>query len=524
MSVIAQRNILTTSLVWAFAMACVLIYFLSHPMTHWSQSANYPAPIAMAPAASAAMATDTSSQQMDAPLAPMQLTTEQMRNIGMTTGTAEYKDLSDDLRATGSVAINDSLLSYVQVRFSGSIRKVFANATYQYVRKGEPLFTIYSPELVATQQEYLLANENQRSLSSSSIRDVAAGARSLSTAAEHRLAQWEIPESEIAELKRSGKVITDLTIQSPASGYITERNALPNMYAEPGTRLYTIADLSRVWVNAQVFQCDVGRLKPGDQAAITVDAYPQKIFNGRVDEVLPQVDATTRTVQVRLSINNIGLLLKPGMFVNVDLKSAMGRRLVVPASSVLQTGLKQIIFLNKGEGRIEPKEVILGPQIGDNFVILKGLEPHQSIVTSANFLIDSESQMQAASGASAPSMPTSDASAGGSASRQSVRIEFTTNPNPPQKGSNSLRVKLTDGKGATVSGADVAVAFYMAAMPEMGMAAMNTTTKLNEKNGGVYENTSELPCGGTWQVTVTVKQHGQLVATKKLSVNAKGGM
>jgi Cu(I)/Ag(I) efflux system membrane fusion protein/cobalt-zinc-cadmium efflux system membrane fusion protein len=446
-----------------------------------------------------------------------------MRNIGMTTGTAEYKDLSDDLRATGSVAINDSLLSYVQVRFSGSIRKVYANATYQYVRKGEPLFTIYSPELVATQQEYLLANDNQRALSSSSIRDVAAGARSLSTAAERRLAQWEIPESEIAELKRSGKVLSDLTIQSPASGYITERNALPNMYAEPGTRLYTIADLSRVWVNAQVFQCDVGRLKHGDQAAITVDAYPQKTFNGRVEEVLPQVDATTRTVPVRLSIDNTGLLLKPGMFVNVDLKSAMGRRLVVPASSVLQTGLKQIVFLNKGDGRIEPKEVVLGPQIGDNFVILKGLEAHQSIVTSANFLVDSESQMQAASGASMSSMSASGASEGNTP-RQSDRIEFTTNPNPPQKGSNIFRVKLTDGSGAMVSGADVAVAFYMAAMPEMGMAAMNTNTKLTEKSNGLYENASELPCGGTWQVTVTVKQHGQLTATKRLSVNAKGGM
>jgi Cu(I)/Ag(I) efflux system membrane fusion protein/cobalt-zinc-cadmium efflux system membrane fusion protein len=521
MSAIAQRNILTTSLVWAFAMTCVLIYFLSHPVVHWSQGADSPAPIAMAPAASAAMAMDTPPQQMDVPLAPMQLTAEQMRNIGMTTGTAEYKDLNDDLRATGSVAINDSLVSYVQVRFSGSIRKVFANATYQYVRKGQPLFTVYSPELVATQREYLLANENQRALSSSSVRGVAAGARSLSTAAERRLAQWEIPESEIAELKRGGKVLTDLTIQSPVSGYITERNALPNMYAEPGTRLYTIADLSRVWVNAQVFQCDVGRLKPGDQAAITVDAYPQKTFNGRVEEVLPQVDATTRTVQVRLSIDNTGLLLKPGMFVNVDLKSAMGRRLVVPASSVLQTGLKQIVFLNKGDGRIEPKEVVLGPQIGDNFVILKGLEAHQSIVTSANFLIDSESQMQAASGAS---MASNSGASAGSASQSSVRIEFTTNPNPPQKGTNTLRVKLTDGKGAMVSGADVAVAFYMAAMPEMGMAAMNTNTKLIEKSGGVYENTGELPCGGTWQVTVTVKQSGKLVATKKFSVNAKGGM
>ena len=523
MSVIAQRNILTASLVWASAMTCMLFFLLSHPAVHWSQVADSPAPIAMAPAATAAMAMDTPSQQMDAPLAPMQLTAEQMQNIGMTTGTAEYKDLSDDLRATGSVAINDSLLSYVQVRFSGSIRKVFANATYQYVRKGEPLFTVYSPELVATQQEYLLANENQRALSSSSIRDVAAGARSLSTAAERRLTQWEIPESEIAELKRSGKVLTDLTIQSPVSGYITERNALPNMYAEPGTRLYTIADLSRVWVNAQVFQCDVGRLKPGDQAAITVDAYPQKTFNGRVEEVLPQVDAATRTVQVRLSIDNTGLLLKPGMFVNVDLKSMLGRSLVVPASSVLQTGLKQIVFLNKGEGRIEPREVVLGPQIGSYFVILKGLDAHQSIVTSANFLIDSESQMQAASGSATPSAQNMDMAVA-SGAQQSIRIAFSSNPDPLQKGNNTLYVKLTGNNEAAVSGAEVAVAFHMAAMPEMGMAAMNESAALTEKSAGAYQGLEKLPCGGTWQVAVSVKQHGQFMAAKKFSINAKGGM
>jgi Cu(I)/Ag(I) efflux system membrane fusion protein/cobalt-zinc-cadmium efflux system membrane fusion protein len=518
----AQKHLLVAALAWAALVTAALIVFLlhsemRHPLTLFSVSPTVASgPLAGEPA-------PMSSQSMDAPLAPIQLTAEQIRNIGMTTGTAEYKDLSDGLRATGSVAINDRLLSYVQVRFSGSIRKVFANATYQYVRKGEPLFTIYSPELVATQQEYLLANENQRALSSSSIRDVAAGARSLSSAAERRLAQWEIPESEIAELKRTGKVQTDLTIQSPSSGYITERNALPNMYAEPGTRLYTIADLSRVWVNAQVFQSDVGRLKPGDQAAITVDAYPQKTFNGHVEEILPQVDAATRTVQVRLSIANSGLLLKPGMFVNVDLKSRLGKRLVVPSSSVLQTGLKQIVFLNHGEGRIEPKEVVLGPRIGSDFVILKGLDAHQSIVTSANFLIDSESQMQAASGASMPSAQNMDMAAA-SASKQSIRIAFSSNPDPLQRGNNKLYVKLTGSNEVAVSGAEVVVAFHMAAMPEMDMAAMNESAALTEKSAGAYEGQEKLPSGGTWQVVISVKQHGQLIAAKKFSINAKGGM
>jgi Cu(I)/Ag(I) efflux system membrane fusion protein/cobalt-zinc-cadmium efflux system membrane fusion protein len=523
MSPAERKRVLVTSLIWASVLAATVAFFLWRQRPHPALVPGSPPPIATAPAASAADTAIVPSQQMEAPLSPVQLSDEQMRSIGMTTGTAEYKQLNGDLRATGNVAINDTLVSYVQVRFSGYIRKVFADATYRYVRKGDPLFTIYSPDLVATQQEYLLAHENQQALSDSSIREVAAGARSLSTAAEHRLEQWQIPESEIAELKRSGKVLNELTIQSPASGYITERNAFPNMYADPAMRLYAIADLSRVWVNAQVFQNDVGRLKAGDMAAIAVDAYPQKTFSGRVEEILPQVDLATRTVPVRLSIGNPGLLLKPGMFVNVDLKSSLGRRLVVPASSVLQTGLKQIVFLDKGNGRIEPKEVVLGPQVGGDIVIVKGLDAHQAIVTSANFLIDSESQLQAAS---TPNIPApQDAHAGeGSASQPLVQIEFTTNPDPPRKGSNAIRVKLAAGKGTGIQGADVGVTFFMAAMPAMGMAAINVTARLTEKGSGLYEGAIDLASGGTWQVTVTAKQHGQLIASRKLSVTAKGGM
>jgi hypothetical protein len=232
---------------------------------------------------------------------------------------------------------------------------------------------------------------------------------------------------------------------------------------------------------------------------------------------------TTRTVQVRLTIENPGLLLKPGMFVNVDLKSLLGRRLVVPASAVFQTGLKQIVFVNKGEGRIEPKDVVVGPRIGDDFVILKGLEPHQAIVTSANFLIDSESQLQAASGSYTPPPPGAGANQG-STPKPAMRIDLATTPDPPHKGPNVFRVKLTGSDGAAVSGAEVTVTFFMPAMPAMGMAAMNTTSKLTDKSNGLYEGTGDLGSGGTWQVTITVKQNGQLVATKQLHVNAEGGM
>jgi RND family efflux transporter MFP subunit len=523
-----NKYILRTSLFWLFIFAVIIgvTFYRSHQRQQPASHSDGVQPLASGPAAqpsSPQMASgmDMPSQKMEAPLVPVQLSSEQMQSIGVKTGIVEYKQLSDDIRATGTVDINERLVSYVQVRFPGYIRKVFANASYQYVKKGEPLFTIYSPDLVATQQEYLLARENQQAMSASTVDGVAAGATSLSTAAEQRLQQWDIPESEIAKLKETGKATSDLTINSPVSGYITERNALPNMYAEPATRLYTVADLSAVWVNAQVFQNDVGRVKPGDNSAITVDAYPNRTFSGRIEDILPQVDMMTRTVKVRLAVTNPGVKLKPGMFVNVNLQSALGRQLVVPASAVFQTGTRQLVFVDHGNGSVEPKDVVLGPRVGDDFVVLKGLKVRQQIVTSANFLLDSESQLQAAAGGYTP--PASGAGNAAPQQASSVNVDFTTDPNPARKGPNTFHVKLTSAKGAPVAGADVTVTFFMPAMPAMGMAAMNVTTRLTQKSAGLYEGQGNLG-GGTWQVTITVRQNGQTIATKQLRVNAEGGM
>jgi RND family efflux transporter MFP subunit len=528
-----NKYVLRTSLVWVVVLTAVAAIWeyeqrwarqtrtMDMPMSDGVQPvAAGPSPTAKEPAPS------MPEQKIGAPLVPVQLTPGRMQSIGVKTGAVEYKQLSDDIRATGTVDIDERLLSYVQVRFPGYIRKVFANATYQYVRRGEPLFTIYSPDLVATQQEYLLARQNQKALSASTVDGVASGAESLSAAAEQRLEQWEVPLSEIAKLKETGKPITDLAINSPVAGYITERNALPNMYAEPSTKLYTVADLSRVWVYAQIFQNDVGRVKPGDAAQITVDSYPGRIFSGQIEEILPQVDMATRTARVRLAIANPALKLKPGMFVNVDLKTKMGRQLVVPASAVFQSGTRQLVFLDQGNGSLEPKEITTGPRVGDDFIVLKGLRPRQSIVTSANFLIDSESQLQSAAGSFVPPPPGAGANAppANAPAVAQANIDFTTDPNPPRKGSNSFHVKLTGAGGAAISGADVTLTLYMGAMPAMGMGAMNTTARLADKGNGLYAGSGSLGSGGTWQVTITVQKNGQMIATKQLRVNATGGM
>jgi Cu(I)/Ag(I) efflux system membrane fusion protein/cobalt-zinc-cadmium efflux system membrane fusion protein len=465
-----------------------------------------------------------SAPSSDTPLAPVQLSTQRMQSIGVKIGKVESKVINDEIRSYGNVQPNERRFAYVQTRFAGWIRQVYADATGEFVHKGQPLFTIYSPDLIATEREYLLAKKTAGSLRQSEVSGVADGATSLIAAAKARLQQFDMPESEIAKLDETGEAISDLTFYSPASGYVTERNALPNMYVQPDTKLYAIADLADVWVLAQIFQNDAGKIKPGDPAEISLDAYPGQVFRGKVDYVLPQLDMSTRTLPVRLVFPNANMRFRPGMYVNVSLKLPLGRRTVVPDSAVFHSGIKNLVFTYSGDGNIEPHEVELGLHVGDQYVITKGVKAGDQIVTSANFLIDSEAQLQAAAGAFVPPPPGAGPAAAMNAPAQQANAELTTTPSPPQKGNNSVRVKLTDQSSKPLSGAQVTVTFFMAAMPAMGMAAMKTVVQASDKGGGVYEGTGSLGSGGTWQVTITAVQNGQTIASKQFSVDATGGM
>src|SRR5438128_7820661 len=455
-------------------------------------------------------------------LVPVQLSPERLQSIGVRMGRVERKIVGDEIRATGNVAVDETKLAFVQVRYSGYIQKVFADATYQYLRKGQPLFTIYSPDLAATEREYLVAKQNQQRVAGSTVPGVPESAASLLDAAIERLKQWGVAPREIARLESSGQVQQELQVDSPVSGYITERNALPNLTVQPETRLYSVADLSTVWILAEVFQNDLGRIKVGDRATLTVDTYPGRNFEGRVNFIYPQVDMGTRTARVRLIFPNPGLKLTPGMFVNAVLQVRTGTQLVIPANGVLPSGTRQIVFVNRGDGYLEPREVELGARAGDDFIVTKGLKEGEQIVTSANFLIDSESQLQAALGSFVP--PPPGVGAAGAMNAPQTNIELSSDPSPPHKGTNTLRVKLMDANGGAIAGAEVSVTFSMPAMPAMGMAAMRTQVPLAEKSSGLYEGAGQMESGGTWQVTILAKKNGQTIASKQLSVNATGGM
>ena len=310
---------------------------------------------------------------------------------------------------------------------------------------------------MSTEQEYLLARQNQKAFAHGCAWNGRAGKRL--AAGGGRGAPAAVRRSGAGD-RRAGAERQSAARRSrssrPHPDYIIERNALPNAYVQPDTKLYTIADLSTVWVYANVFQDDVGRLKPGDPAQVTVDAYPGRKFNGRIDQILPQVDPATRTVRVRLVFRNPGVVLKPGMYVNVDIDVPLGKQLVIPASAVLQSGTRAIAFIDHGDGNLEPREIEIGPQIDDSIVVLKGLEarrPHRQLGQLPGGL---RSAASGGAGIVRCLHSRSDCRRRDAACRAAAdpdRIDHR--PSTPQKGSNTVRIKLTGADGKPVDGAQV---------------------------------------------------------------------
>ena len=453
-------------------------------------------------------------------LAPVQISPERRQLIGLTFATVEEKTLTDRIETTGLVEADQQLEGYVQTRFAGWIRQVFVDQTYQYVKRGQPLFTIYSPDLVSAENEYLLALNATQQMADSPIEGVASGAKSLVDAALTRLRLFGVSPREIARLELERTVRDTVAIDSPMTGYVVDRAALPNMYAQPETRLYSITNLSTVWAYAAVFQNQLGEVKVGDPVSVTVDAYPGQTFDGRVDFIWQAMDPTTRTARVRCAFANPNGLLKLGMYVSIALKPRFARALAIPDSGVFRTGTHDVVFIDRGQGYLLPAEVELGPHVGHEFVVRKGLRAGEHVVSSANFLIDSESQLQAALGTFVPPPPGASAAA----SAPSGTIEITTKPSPPHKGSNDVLITVHDSSGKPVTDANVSVVFFMAGMPAMGMSAMRVEADAKSAENGTYAATVTLESGGTWNVTVTAMRAGKQIAGRQLSMSATGGM
>jgi membrane fusion protein, copper/silver efflux system len=324
----------------------------------------------------------------------VQVTPRQQQLIGVTYGTAGYENATDSLHAAARVAIDETRIAKVQAKLSGWIDQVFVDFTGKYVKQGDPLLTIYSPEALATQQEYLLAIKAQHAAHDNPLHEMRESTDGLVEAARRRLELWDISDAQIDEIGRTGQTLKNLTLYSPISGFVMERGAFPKQRVTPDAPLYTIADLSTVWVMADVYEYEASKVRMSQPAVLTLDSLPGRSFHGRVSYIQPGVDPATRTLKVRLEFANPGYALKPDMYGSLEFQIGGGRRLVAPQSAVLNSGDRQIVFLDHGNGAYEQREVKIGEQFGDRIEILSGLKPGERIVTSGNFLLDSESRLK----------------------------------------------------------------------------------------------------------------------------------
>lgn len=330
----------------------------------------------------------------------VKISVEKVQKLGVRTETAAAREIVRTVRAVSTVQADERRLHTVAPRFEGWIERLHVNTTGQAVRKGDALMDVYSPELITAQQEYMIARQGVQAVVDGSP-EIRAGMQRLVDSALQRLRNWDISETELQQLQKEGKARQTVTLRSAVSGVVLEKPSIQGKRFMSGEVLYQIADLSSVWVLADVFEQELGMLRIGQPAVIRVDAYPDKVFNGKVTFIYPTVTPETRTAKVRVELANPQALLKPAMYAKVEFASgdARGKVLAVPDSAVLDSGTRQVVLVELGAGRFEPRVVKLGTRGGGYVEVLEGVKAGEAVVVSANFLIDAESNLKAALGA-----------------------------------------------------------------------------------------------------------------------------
>jgi len=438
---------------------------------------------------------------------------EKQQLVGIRTALAEVRPLVKKIRTVGIVTYDETRVAQVFSKVDGWVEKLFVDYIGKLVQKGQPLFTYYSPDLVTTQEEYLLALDAKQRLGSSSIREISAGADSLLESAHRRLALWDISEDQIGELQKSRRPKRSLTLFSPISGFVIKKDVLQGMKVMPDKELYTITDLSTVWVNADIYEFELANVRLGQRAMIALSYFPGQTFSGKVTWISPVLEEKTRTTKVRLEFANRDFKLKPEMYANVEIEVDGGKKLAIPDEAVLDSGIRKIVFIDKGEGRYAPAEVKLGGKFDGYYEVLSGLSPGERIIASASFLLDSESRLTEAMGAMA-GMPGMDmgetqkkAPAAATATEKKagdLTLALETQPAKPKLGDNRVRLKIRDAKGNPVLDATVNITSTMT-MP--GMAPGKAVAK--HVKDGVYEATVNLAMAGAWEIGVSVQRPGQ---------------
>jgi Cu(I)/Ag(I) efflux system membrane fusion protein len=349
----------------------------------------------------------------------VEISPEQQQLIGVKTVKVALKSLQKVIRTVGRIEVDERKLATVNTKIEGWIEKLHVDYTGRYVKKGEPLVEIYSPELLATQQEFIstlkwagkqsgtaqtpepahrghdhssqaTANEPVSELQKMLAKDAGAALG----AARERMRLWDISEAQIKHIEQTGKAVRTLTLYSPVSGFVTQKMAIQGMKVMPGEKLFDIANLATLWIVADIYEYELPFVKVGQPARITLSYFPGRQFSSEIDYIYPTISADTRTAKIRLTLPNPGGQLKPQMFTNVEIRINLGKKLVIPDSAVIDTGTSQVVYVAKGEGAFEPREVELGLRADGAVEVLRGIKAGEKVVLSANFLIDSEAQLK----------------------------------------------------------------------------------------------------------------------------------
>ncbi len=320
-----------------------------------------------------------------------------IQNIGVKTMVVKKQPLKRMVRAVGRVDYDETRIMDVNSKIAGWVEQLYVDYTGQWVEKGQPLLALYSPELVAAQEEYLTALDYAERMRDGAVREVSQSADDLLAAARQRLLYWDISVGQIAELEKMRQVGRTMPILAPRSGIVTHRDVLEGAYIRSGQHLYRIADLSVVWIYADVYEYEMPWVSKGQRAEVSLSYLPGEQFEGKVDYIFPFMNKKTRTVQVRMIFDNADGALKPDMYADVVIRPEVGREgIVIPVQAVIHSGTRRVVVMAHGDGRFEPREIHTGVETEDGYEVLRGLNPGEEIVTAAQFLIDSESNLKAA--------------------------------------------------------------------------------------------------------------------------------
>jgi membrane fusion protein, copper/silver efflux system len=464
------------------------------------------------PAAPAATVADAAT-----PRAPIQLDARRRQMLGVRLVTVDTRPIERHIRAVGVVRYDETRLSEVNLKLDGWVSKLHVNATGQTIRRGQPLLDLYSPELIATGQEYLLALSTRDAMQSSQVPEARAQADRLVESARQRLLLWDLPAEAIDRIESTRKADGTVTLHSPSAGIVIEKPVVEGMRAAAGQTLYRIADLSRVWVEADVFESDAPFVRTGSTARVTLDAWPGEGMTGRAVYIYPFVEEQTRAIRVRFEFPNPNQRLKPGMFANVELTASLGSGVTIPTEALLDSGRERVVFVSEGDGYFQPRQVQTGHRVGDRVQITDGLAPGETIASGAAFFLDSESQLRAAAGG----WESQAAEEGPAATAEALSIAFRTVPDPPRSGQNTFEVDVTDPSGQPITDAQVRVVLYMPAMPSMNMPAMSSEATLAHAAGGTYRGPGRISMSGRWDVTVTVTRNGARLGSRQTTLVAR---